>query len=127
MQFSKILGSALVFSAVSLGSTAAFADYVCNSVYFPVTGTLGNEGYVYASYYSAPNCGGSLLYTRFYCTGTATNTLCSATYRYERAGLLEMYAGLKYAASVDQLVTGSASGCIGGGTGCGGQVYFQSN
>jgi hypothetical protein len=132
MNLRKIFGAVGVFSAFFLGSSWAHAAYVCDVYYVPSSTTMGSDGLVVASFYSAPNCGGSLNSVRYFCSGTPTSTSCasSASYRYNTAKLMGLMTALQQAAINDEVVTDPTAACIGGAPGapgCGTYVVFKSN
>jgi hypothetical protein len=128
-RWSGLLG-AVSFVAMSSVAVTASADYICNTNYFPGSGARGTEGYVYFNLYSAPNCTGSFVSTRYLCSTGATSTSCisNSSYWFERAGLLAMFSEMTRAADVGQGYSVAATGtCIGGAAGCFAYGYFSGN
>jgi hypothetical protein len=128
MQIKKSFVAVLVFSAFSLLSGSAFADYVCNAAFVPYTGgAKGSEGYVYATMYSGPNCTGSLVGVRDFCSHGATSTSClsNAAYRFSRADLRDLLATLQAASIHDENLGVLTSTCNGGAAGCAAYVIYH--
>jgi hypothetical protein len=129
MNLGKIFGAVGVFSACVLGSSFAHAAYVCEVYYTPSSTTMGSDGWLMVSLYTAPNCSGSFHATRYYCGGTVTSTLCanSTNFRYNTAKLMGFLTAIQQAAMNDQQVVDVTSSCIGGGSGCGAYLIFRAN
>ena len=132
MKISKLLSRLLAVGAVAVVAAApsiAKADYVCSTFYYPGSSILGNEGYISATYYSAPGCTGSYLYSKAYCSPGANTASCasSSAYHYGREAILALAEGLRTAAETGQRVGVYTSTCIYGSSGCGSVVTFHGN
>lgn len=134
----KTLFAALaVLATVSL-PTEARADsygYVCTVTYHPSSAYgYGDHGSVQALYYSEPQCGGSYLGSRRYCSENATSTSCPWwVYQYGEEALAALYQNLVRAAETAQRVyerqyyCQTSSGGFGGGYDCGRTVTFNAD
>lgn len=128
MWIKKLLIAGAALAGLMLGTSEAKADYVCSVRYFPGSTSLGSEGYTYLFTTSAPDCAGTVDIT-YFCTTGASSTACpaSATYRYERHGILALFQALQRASTADQYVIPVVVACNGtGGTTCGAYVSFTS-
>jgi hypothetical protein len=129
MNTAKFLIGAAAAVTFALGTSEASADYVCNTFLLPGASVAGNDGYVLTQLYSAPNCGGGYVSTRYFCSAGATATWCASNpgYRYDAAKLVAVFSALQRAAIHDELVSVLTSACIGGGSGCASVAQFSSN
>ena len=132
MWVKKLLVVAMAFAGVMFGAGEAKATnaYVCNASYIPSSSTRGTQGFVHFLLTTEPQCEGSMVGGRFYflCSGSATSSDCpsSASYHYERHGLLAYLQGFQRAQESGQLVGLSTLVDCNGSTGnlCAGPIYF---
>ena len=122
------------FAAATLAAPAvasANSGYVCSTFMVPGDTHLGDEGYVSATYYSGPNCTGSYLGGKTYCSPGRVyfTSACaeSATYLYHRADLNALFSALSRAAEWGQRIWYGTTTCASGSTHCGSTVYFYGN
>jgi hypothetical protein len=93
---------------------------VCELSYRPTPGTTGTQGHVQFTTYTDPDCGGTLIRINALCTADATSSLCSSIVaaRYERHGLLAVFAALQRAQEQNQSIAMTASLCMSGSGTC---------
>jgi len=131
IRISRLLVAGFAFFGASLaaGEAHAAVGYVCSVWFAPGSSTLGTNGYVDAYYYTGANCTGTQVAHYMYCTSGATYSGCSASslYVFPRESLIALFHALQSAASVDQKVDVYGTSCMGGGTGCGGQINFKGD
>jgi hypothetical protein len=98
-------------------------------MHYPGSGSVGNDGYVYVSMYSQPNCTGSFVHSGFLCSAGATHTGCAGStgFRYNVPGLMAHLRSMQSAAAADQRIEVTTVACVGGGSGCFGYIYYYAN
>jgi hypothetical protein len=92
----------LVCLLLLAGSARAANQYLCSVNYVPKATTLGNEGYLYVSIYSAPACGGSYLGYGYLCSTGSTQTACAL--QLNASQILTVFQALQYAVKEGQSV-----------------------
>ncbi len=123
----KALFVASVLAVTALTALPASANYACQVTYTPGASSAGSEGYVTMLEYTGPNCSGSFVANRFFCSSGASLTLCTSNPAviYTKADLGTLFNALHDAAIFDTVVITGTSNCIGGGGGCAATVTFQ--
>jgi hypothetical protein len=130
MRISRLLVGLAAFIAVHVAAGAASADYVCGASYRPsTTAGMGSEGYLTFSIYTGKDCTGTPVSNYWFCSTGATSANCtsSASYRYERQGLLASYRALVDAIANNVKVFVASGACNGGSGACANYVHFWAD
>jgi hypothetical protein len=116
-----------VFSLLTFATATASAEYVCSVTYDIAASNLGTNGGVSVAVHAGPNCTGTSIGVKRFCTSGGTNVGCAAGVTLSRAALLQVYASLVDAAAWDLKVSGQTATCNGGRDGCWSNLSFFSN
>jgi hypothetical protein len=104
----------LVLSIFAISS--AQADYVCQVMYWPSQGTLGDNGYLRVAFSAESSCPSANRKTYYLCSENSTGPECAASTRYEYnlSVLLAHFQALRDAAHGSSIVNLHVSSCEGG-------------
>lgn len=95
---------------------SARADYVCQVMYWPSQGTLGDNGYLRITFSAESSCPSATRKTYYLCSENSTGPECAASTRYEYNlnVLLAHFQALRDAAKSSSVVNLHVSSCEGG-------------